>query len=98
MTTESCVASCIANGFSIAGAEYGDQCYCGNQIIEGGTQDTGNPTGCNMACGGNAGEICGGPNRMSIYSNYTGSMPVLAPPVTQTTGLPGNWEYVGCLR
>lgn len=97
MTTESCVASCIANGFSVAGTEYGAQCFCGNEIIEGGTLDTANPNGCNMACAGDANEICGGPNRMDIYSNITGSVPVIPPPVTQETGLPGNWQYVGCL-
>ena len=97
MTQESCVASCAANGFSVAGAEYGTQCYCGNTIIQGGKQDTANPNGCNMACGGNANEKCGGPNRMSIFSNITGTVPVIAPPISQNTSLPGKWQYAGCL-
>ena len=25
-------------------------------------------TGCNMACSGNAGETCGGPNRLNVYA------------------------------
>ena len=97
MTVESCSASCAANGFSVAGAEYGTECYCGNAIIQGGKQDTANPNGCNMNCGGNANEKCGGPSRMSIYSNITGTVPVIAPPVSQNTSLPGKWQYVGCL-
>ena len=97
MTVESCVSSCVANGYSVAGMEYASQCFCGNQIIQGGTKDTANPSGCNMNCAGNANEICGGPNRMSIYSNYTGTVPVIQPPVQQNTSLPGNWKYVGCL-
>ena len=97
MTVESCVLSCAANGYRVAGMEYASECYCGNQIVSGGKQDTANPNGCNMNCAGNNQEICGGPSRMSIWSNYTGTVPVLAPPVQQTTGLPGNWQYVGCL-
>ena len=98
MSIESCVSSCAANGYSVAGAEYGAQCFCGNMIIEGGSPDTANPNGCNMACAGNSGETCGGPNRMNIFSNFTGTVPAIGPPQTQKTGLPGNWQYVGCLR
>ena len=41
-------------------------------------------------------EACGGPNALSVYS----SVPVVAlpVPVPQTTNLPGNWTYAGCLQ
>ena len=41
-------------------------------------------------------EACGGPNRLSVYSN--GPVTALPVPTVQTTGLPGNWQYVGCLE
>lgn len=59
---------------------------------------------CNMACNGNQTEICGGPNRLSLWKYYTGnelpgsSTTVLssssAAPVP--TGLPTGFEYKGC--
>ena len=94
LTTESCIAACTAAGYSIAGTEYSTQCFCGNNIIEGGAlanQDT----DCAMTCGGNSSEICGGPNRMSIWSNQT--VTVLQPPSAQTANLPGSWSYAGCI-
>jgi hypothetical protein len=48
-----------------------------------------------MGCGGNANEACGGPNRLSVYTS-TGSVTALPVPVTQTTGIPGQWTYAGC--
>ena len=93
-TVETCVAACKAAGYTIAGIEYSTQCFCGNQIINGGTKAT-SEADCNMACGGNANEKCGGPNRMSIYA--TGTVTVLAPPKAQTTGLPTGWTYSGCI-
>jgi hypothetical protein len=56
-------------------------------------------TDCNMACAGNTSQICGGPNRLSVY-NYTGTLPTTPPggdgvlPVT--TGLPAPWSYSAC--
>ena len=40
-------------------------------------------------------EACGGPNRLSVYTS-TGSVTALPVPTTQTTGLPGNWQYSKC--
>lgn len=51
-----------------------------------------------MACAGNANELCGAGNRLSVYSNSTADITVYAVPSTQTTGLPTNWQYAGCLR
>jgi hypothetical protein len=93
LTIESCIAACTAAGYTVAGVEYSTQCYCGDEIIEGGALSA--DTDCNMACGGASTEICGGPNRMSIYA--TGSLVAIAPPATQTSGLPGSWQYQGCI-
>jgi hypothetical protein len=42
---------------------------CGNTIINGGGPAPDGSTGCNMACKGNNAEVCGGPNRLSVYSS-----------------------------
>jgi hypothetical protein len=97
LTVESCISSCQTAGYSISGMEYASQCFCGDEIIEGGAlaqQDT----DCNMACSGSSSEMCGGPSRMSIYSNSKNNVHAIAPPVTQNDTLPGKWQYVGCLR
>ena len=94
LTDESCVSTCIGLGYSVAGMEYSTQCFCGNTIIQGGTLANAD-TECNMACSGNAAEMCGAGNRMSIYSK--GPLTVLQPAAVQTTGLPGSWTYQGCI-
>ncbi|KAI8316250.1 hypothetical protein K4K61_008784 [Colletotrichum sp. SAR11_59] len=69
MTVESCVAACSAAGYQIAGVEYSQECWCDNQIQNGGVLTL--PTdGCNMLCGGNTYETCGGSNRLNIYASY----------------------------
>ncbi|KIP01604.1 hypothetical protein PHLGIDRAFT_38239 [Phlebiopsis gigantea 11061_1 CR5-6] len=94
LTIESCIASCAAQGFSVAGAEFAVQCFCGNELVNGAV--TAPDSDCNQACGGSATEACGGPNRLSVYS--TGTITALPVPTVQTTGLPGAWQYVGCLE
>ena len=94
LTVESCVSSCVSQGFNVAGMEYSSQCFCGNAITNNGTlaaQDS----DCNMPCSGNSAENCGAGNRMSIYSNST--LKIYAVPTTQKTDLPGSWEYQGCI-
>lgn len=94
LTVEKCVDICLGKGYVVAGMEFTSECFCGNSVIQGGTLAT-SDTQCNMACGGDASQKCGGPNRMSIYSN--GELKVIGPPTPQTSGLPGNWEYKGCI-
>jgi hypothetical protein len=50
---------------------------------------------CGMPCGGNEAQKCGGPDRLSVYSNE--SIIVRPVPQLQKTDLPGSWQYVGCL-
>lgn len=70
LNVQSCVRSCYQLGYSISGLEFRKQCYCGNAIYNGGhlaPQDS----QCNLPCSGNAKEVCGAGNRLSIYSNGT---------------------------
>ena len=93
LTLESCAKSCSAQGYTIAGAEYSRQCFCGNQIVNGGDPANSNAE-CNTACGGNSNEFCGGGGRMTILS--MGQPQVVSPPAA----IPqvGNWTYQGCYQ
>jgi hypothetical protein len=63
-TVASCMDACGLRGFSLAGVEYGNECFCGN-----GTPDTSLPivSGCEMTCNGNRSELCGGADRLNMY-------------------------------
>ncbi|KAJ6549869.1 WSC domain-containing protein [Mycena capillaripes] len=63
MTVESCLDSCAAGGYILAGVEFGDECYCGNALLYGyGTSQT-----CDMPCSGNPSEFCGGHKSLNLY-------------------------------
>ncbi|CDZ96275.1 Glycoside hydrolase, family 71 [Phaffia rhodozyma] len=65
MTIESCEVYCRSMSYTIAGLEYGSQCYCGNDFTSGlGVA----ASGCSTACAGNSSEICGGAYLLSAYS------------------------------
>ncbi|KAF8259546.1 copper radical oxidase [Lactarius quietus] len=93
LTIESCVQSCASQGFTLAGAEFSVQCFCGDNLVEGSVIAPN--TDCSMPCGGNAAESCGGPNRLSVYTS-TGNVTALPVPTVQTTNLPGSWQYSQC--
>ena len=110
MTVEKCIAGCSSAGYAIAGLEYMTECYCGNSIINGGALSSAD-SNCAQACGGNPGEVCGGPNLMSIYQNGNAPPPPPPPsstsaaPIPSQTGtpsdakindLPTGWKYAGC--
>lgn len=94
MTVESCVALCVSMNYTIAGMEYSEQCFCDDYILNNSTMASSGS--CAMPCTGNANEICGGPNLLSVYSR--GNVTVLPVPTNQKTDLPGNWQFQGCLQ
>lgn len=68
MTQELCQSTCGAKGFSIAGVEYGQECYCGNSFVNNLGQNIANAgAACYMSCAGNRGEHCGGTWTMNIF-------------------------------
>ncbi|KAG6815651.1 hypothetical protein H0H87_012650, partial [Tephrocybe sp. NHM501043] len=94
-TVPTCVATCASQNYTLAGTEYGTECYCGNSLVEGavlGTEST-----CNKPCGGNITQACGGANRLSVYTS-TGEVTALPVPIPLETNLPSLWQYKGCLR
>ncbi|KAG8752026.1 hypothetical protein FRC14_007434 [Serendipita sp. 396] len=65
MTPDKCQTLCDAQGFPLAGMEYGRECYCGYTLFGGNHASTDGI--CTMACAGDAAQTCGGPNAISIY-------------------------------
>lgn len=94
LTIEGCIQTCIGQGHIVAGMEYSSQCFCGDYLVNGGALAP-SDSQCNMPCSGNSNEMCGAGNRMSIYSK--GALQVYQPPAVQKTGLPGQWQYQGCI-
>ncbi|ETN45954.1 uncharacterized protein HMPREF1541_00136 [Cyphellophora europaea CBS 101466] len=91
MTEESCVNFCNTVGYAFAGVEYSRECYCSNFI--GASGQTANAGDCNMPCGGNSTEACGGPNRLNVFHNDA----ITAKPTGPATNAgPPGWGFVGC--
>jgi hypothetical protein len=71
VTNDNCKALCSRLGYSLAGTEYAGQCFCDNQLNSLTAQISADS--CNMACTGDASQICGGPNALDLYWDGTGS-------------------------
>jgi hypothetical protein len=54
------------------------RCFCGNSLKNGATY---NNTGCNMACTGDPSQVCGGPNRITVYADSEFVAPIIIPAV-----------------
>jgi hypothetical protein len=65
VSNTNCVNYCASKGFSIAGTEYGGECYCGNSLspLEKLDDDK-----CAMACKGDGNQTCGGDWALTLYS------------------------------
>jgi len=64
-TVGNCIDSCIAEGYSIAGLEFAQQCWCGNTIGNGAESIDLND--CTLACSGDNTECCGGADALLLY-------------------------------
>ena len=99
MTVELCTTACGSAGYSLAGAEYGGQCFCDNTYINGDLAS--DQTICNMKCNGDPTSFCGGAGAMNLYS-FGGATPVSAIPPAATSiqpvkpVLPSSWTALGC--
>lgn len=83
MSSRVCRTACLAKGYSIAGVEGGNQCFCDNAINTAATHLP--QIMCTTPCSGFANETCGGSWKLDVY-NTTGA-------TVYATGVPG---YVGC--
>ncbi|KAF4556435.1 WSC domain-containing protein 3 [Elsinoe fawcettii] len=96
-SVEYCQSKC--SGYQYFGVEYSNECYCGNTIQTGSTLVPGATpadTSCNMLCGGNSSEYCGGPNRLNMYKlNSTITLPP-TPAGPGNVPVIGKYTYAGC--
>ncbi|NXW66983.1 hypothetical protein DUI87_12287 [Hirundo rustica rustica] len=64
MTVTHCQEACAERAYSYSGLAYGAECYCGNTLPAAAAK----PEECNIECKGEKGSVCGGVNRLSVYS------------------------------
>jgi glucan endo-1,3-alpha-glucosidase len=87
LTPESCLTFCGSNGYSIAGVEFSDQCYCGDTLFLS-TQTS--SSSCAMPCSGDDSQICGGAYLLNVYT-----VPACSSSVTTGCNSNGNTaQYV----
>jgi hypothetical protein len=80
MSVETCNSFCANSGYPYFGVQYGSLCFCGQSYGAYGPADA---SDCNMACGGNGGETCGGTWRNNVYrTGVSGSSP---PPASDSS-------------
>ncbi|KAI9343035.1 glyoxal oxidase N-terminus-domain-containing protein [Zopfochytrium polystomum] len=100
MTNSYCITQCEAAGYTLAGTEYANECYCANDVRNSAAFAS-DQTSCNMACAGDATSKCGGPGRLSLFgkkdANGVANVKVWSPPaiVTDPNKLNG-YKYLGC--
>lgn len=61
-----CTAICGQMGYSMAGAEFGQECYCGNSFTGDGGQVFADSE-CNLPCPGDSSQSCGNGWRIALY-------------------------------
>ncbi|KAL8894926.1 MAG: hypothetical protein Q9207_008363 [Kuettlingeria erythrocarpa] len=86
MTTAKCASACA--GFDLFGLEYYRECYCGNKLQTGSVAAP--SAECKYPCTGDKDEICGGDNRLNLYTFGTGI--TVTPPVST----PKGYTFDGC--
>ena len=91
MTVELCTAACAQQGYSVAGVEYGGECWCDSKLGSAAQLKTDGT--CNMPCNGDKTEFCGGPYRLNVYAK-----PATTTTTTTTTVAPTTATTVGSLR
>ncbi|KIO26870.1 hypothetical protein M407DRAFT_234142, partial [Tulasnella calospora MUT 4182] len=81
-----CSTACNSAGFTAAGMQYGNECWCGYSNQLGGattlTEDR-----CSMACSGDSSLKCGNSYVNSVYTRTSGSSALPAP---------AGWTQLGC--
>ncbi|KDR71220.1 hypothetical protein GALMADRAFT_75173 [Galerina marginata CBS 339.88] len=78
VTAESCTTACKAAGFTLAGLEFGQECWCDSYMpLAVLTPDT----DCNKVCNADTTELCGAGNRLAVYVDSS------APPLNTQTCL-----------
>jgi hypothetical protein len=85
MTPAVCQQACAGFKYGFAGLENGQKCFCGNTMP---TSARAPSAYCNVKCGGNSTENCGGGYNLDIYNAS------IASAGTAPAGTPSGWK--GC--
>lgn len=90
MTNQKCKDACRNAGYTLAGTEYAAECFCDNQLRNGGGPAPDGNDQCNMLCAGNQTEVCGGSNRLTLFKWTDGTQPASSttPATTPTPTTP----------
>ncbi|TAQ87864.1 hypothetical protein B7494_g3826 [Chlorociboria aeruginascens] len=64
VSASDCAAHCQSSGFTVAGVEYGGQCFCGDTLP---TQSL-DASACGMPCEGDKTQMCGGSNAIGVWT------------------------------
>ena len=96
-TPAHCISTCVARGFSYAGVEYQDECWCSNGFHDHSVIPA-KSSECNMPCAGDSSVACGGSYRMLWFSRdplapYYGS-----PSPKSNLLLPEEWSPSECIQ
>ncbi|ETN43453.1 uncharacterized protein HMPREF1541_02612 [Cyphellophora europaea CBS 101466] len=67
MSNEKCATFCEGKGHSIAGTQYGRECYCDDTLRDDAAPVPGVNGLCKMPCSGAADEMCGGYGTLSLF-------------------------------
>ncbi|KAF2251106.1 WSC-domain-containing protein [Trematosphaeria pertusa] len=67
MTVETCVDYCASAGYTHAGLEFGQECWCGNELKADNAPKEGYLGSCTMKCAGNTTQLCGAASAISLY-------------------------------
>jgi len=78
LTVQACVKKCNSEGLALAGVEFGQECYCGNAILN--DADLLPRSSCNVACTGNNKTVCGGAGAINLYLNLLKPFITAGPP------------------
>ena len=84
---ESCIQTCHAKGFALAGLEYGGECYCGAITLLLGDLKPVADKECGMKCPAPSTEKCGGVNRLTLLMFNCNAATKPTPAPTSAPGL-----------
>ncbi|KIM28125.1 glycoside hydrolase family 71 protein [Serendipita vermifera MAFF 305830] len=97
-TPAHCIATCSAHGFSYAGVEFSDECWCSNGFDGRGTIQAKSDE-CNMPCAGDPSLACGGGYRMLWFSKDPLALEHASSTSSNSiTSPPDGWTYADCIR
>ncbi|KAL3470358.1 WSC domain-containing protein [Aspergillus californicus] len=69
LTISRCQDTCYTGAFTFAGVKAGSECWCSSFV---GGEHARNSSDCNMPCGGNQDEICGGAESINVFEPVEG--------------------------